>query len=73
MENAYNIIIEKTNDWYIGYVEELPGVNSQGETLEEIRNNLKEAIELIITTNRELVKKELSGSNYTTETIKVNI
>ena len=38
---------------FIGYVAELPGANTQGETLEEVRENLTEAIELILNANRE--------------------
>jgi predicted RNase H-like HicB family nuclease len=38
---------------FIGHVAELPGTNTQGETLEEARENLSEAIELILTSNRE--------------------
>jgi len=45
---------------YIGYVEELPGANTQGETLEETRNNIIEAIELVIQSNRQLAEEELS-------------
>jgi predicted RNase H-like HicB family nuclease len=37
---------------YIGYVAELPGANTQGETLEEVRENLSEAIELILNSTR---------------------
>jgi predicted RNase H-like HicB family nuclease len=39
---------------YIAYVEELPGSNTEGETLEEARENLREAVELILEANREL-------------------
>ncbi len=38
---------ERSGDWWIGYVEELPGANTQGRTLEEARENLREAIQLI--------------------------
>jgi predicted RNase H-like HicB family nuclease len=48
MESTYTAIFEKVDDWYIGYVEELPGANTQGRTLEETRENLHEAIELIL-------------------------
>jgi len=57
MESIFTAIFEKTNDWYIGYVEELPGANTQGRTLEEARENLREAIELILLSNRELAEK----------------
>ena len=47
---------------YIGYVAELPGANTQGETLEEARENLNEAIQLILETNREEFEKRLTPS-----------
>ena len=42
----------------MGYVEELPGANTQGATLDEARENLKEAVELIIEANRELAQSK---------------
>jgi len=45
---------------YIGYVAELPGANTQGETLEEVRENLGEAIQLILEANREQFEKNFS-------------
>ena len=47
---------------FIGYVNELPGANTQGETLEEVRENLTEAIELILNSNREKFEKNFSSS-----------
>lgn len=46
---------------YISYVEELPGANTQGKTLEENRENLKEAGELVIEKNRQLIEDETQG------------
>ena len=45
---------------YIGYVAELPGANTQGETLEEVRENLAEAIQLILEANREQFESQLT-------------
>jgi predicted RNase H-like HicB family nuclease len=45
---------------YIGYVAELPGANTQGETLEEVRENLIEAAQLILDANREATEKRLT-------------
>ena len=56
MVSEFTAIFEKDGDWWVGFVEELPGANTQGATLEEARENLKEAIALIIETNRELAK-----------------
>jgi predicted RNase H-like HicB family nuclease len=47
---------------YIGYVAELPGANTQGETLEEVRSNLREAIQLILEANREEFERQYSPS-----------
>ncbi len=58
MENTLTAVFEKVQEGYIGYVEELPGANTQGKTLEEARKNLKEAIELVFESNRQLVEEE---------------
>jgi len=57
MSREFTGVIEKRGDWYVGYVEELPGVNTQGRTLKEVRENLREATQLIIEANRELMAK----------------
>jgi len=57
MQREFTSVIEKRGNWYIGYVEELPGVNTQGKTLKEVRENLKEALHLIIEANRDLAIK----------------
>ena len=46
---------------FIGFVEELPGANTQGDTLEEVRENLKEAVQLVLEANRELAERSLVG------------
>jgi len=73
MESVFTAIFEKADDWYIGYVEELPGANTQGKTLEEARENLHEAIELILLSNRELAERGLLGKEFIREEIKVAI
>lgn len=47
MQRKLTTVIEKRGHWYIGTVDEMPGVNTQGRTLRELRRNLKEAIQLI--------------------------
>ncbi len=44
----------KVPEGYIAYVEELPGANTQGDTLEKARENLREAVEMVLQANREL-------------------
>ena len=60
------IFEEAEEGGYIGYVAELPGANTQGETLEEVRENLQEAIELILSSNHEQFKKTFSSSGRVT-------
>lgn len=43
---------------YIAYIEEIPGVNTQGETLEEAKENLYDALELVFEVNREISQRE---------------
>jgi predicted RNase H-like HicB family nuclease len=71
MDNNFTAVFERDGDWWIGYVEELPGANTQGETLEEARENLKEAISLVLEANRELAEQELVGKNVVKEQILV--
>jgi len=63
----FTAIFEQEGDWWIGYVEELPGANTQGRTLNEVRENLKEAIQLILGSNRELAQLETEGKNVIRE------
>ncbi len=52
---------------YIAFVEELPGANTQGATLEEARENLQEAVTLVLDANRELAERSLAGQVVTRE------
>ncbi|MEI7781049.1 MAG: type II toxin-antitoxin system HicB family antitoxin [Planctomycetota bacterium] len=52
---------------YIGFVEEIPGANSQGETLDEVRENLREAVQLVLEANRELAEQALIGQKVERE------
>jgi predicted RNase H-like HicB family nuclease len=58
MKRQFTSIIEKRGRWYVAYIEEIPGVNTQGRTLAEARRNLKEALKMVIETNRELASKQ---------------
>ncbi len=57
MEHQFTSVIEKRGKWYVAYVEEIPGVNTQGRTLAEARLNLKEALAMVIESNRELAAR----------------
>ena len=58
MRREFTAVIEKKGRWYVGTVEEIPGVNTQGRTLAEVRRNLKEAISLIVEANRSLAARQ---------------
>lgn len=62
-------IYQKVPEGYIGFVEELPGANTQGETLKETRANLLEAIELVLAANRVLVEASLEGQDVIRESL----
>jgi predicted RNase H-like HicB family nuclease len=52
---------------YVAFIEELPGANTQGDTLDEARENLREAAEMVLEANRELAQKSLAGQSVTKE------
>lgn len=54
----FTAVFQRSGKWWAGYVEELPGVNTQGATLDEARENLKEALVLVLQANRELARRE---------------
>jgi predicted RNase H-like HicB family nuclease len=57
----------KVPEGYIAFVEELPGANTQGDTLEEARENLQEAVALVLEANRELAERSLAGKTVVRE------
>jgi predicted RNase H-like HicB family nuclease len=52
MSSHYTAVIQKRELWWIGWIEEIPGVNSQGETREELFANLQSALEEVLEMNR---------------------
>jgi len=69
----FTAVYEQDGKWWIGYVEELPGTNTQGRTLAETRENLKEAVQLIIEANRELARRENKGKKIIREDLMVAV
>jgi predicted RNase H-like HicB family nuclease len=59
----------KVSEGYIAFVEELPGANTQGETLEEARRNLEEAVTMVLHANREMSEQSLMGSDVIRENL----
>lgn len=55
----FTAVFRKVSQGYVGFLEELPGANTQGSTLEEARRNLSEAAELVLEANRALAEEDL--------------
>ena len=73
MKGEFTTVIEKRGKWYVGYIEEISGVNTQGKTLKEVEENLKEALTLIIEANRELTRKSIESPDVIRGTIAIEI
>jgi len=61
MERTFEANIEKRDKWCIGWVDAVPGAFSQGRTITEVEENLKEAVQLMLESQRELREKETGG------------
>ncbi|MGH7129292.1 MAG: type II toxin-antitoxin system HicB family antitoxin [Planctomycetaceae bacterium] len=57
----YSAVVQQGGDWWIGWVEEVPGVNSQGRTREELLDNLRDALEEALEMNRADARAAASG------------
>jgi len=68
----FTAIIEKSEDgWFVGQIEEVPAAISQGRTIEELRINLLDALNLLFESNKIELKKEYAGKQVTRESLKV--
>ncbi len=72
MQNEFTAVFRKVPEGYIGYVEELPGANTQGETLDEARANLEEAVRLVLEANRVLAEEEIAGVEVIRERLRIS-
>jgi predicted RNase H-like HicB family nuclease len=64
---TFTAVFMPVPEGYIGFIEEIPGANSQGETLDEVRENLREAVQLVLQANRELAEQALIGQKVERE------
>lgn len=71
MQVQLTAVFKKVPEGYIGFVEELPGANTQGATLEETRANLMEAIQMVLEANRALAQESLQGQDVIREPVKI--
>ena len=62
MQLQFTAVFQRVPEGYIGFVEELPGANTQGATLDEARANLREAVTLTLEANRALAEEDLRVS-----------
>jgi predicted RNase H-like HicB family nuclease len=67
MQIQLTAVFRKVPEGYIAFVEELPGANTQGATLDEARANLEEAVMLVLEANRALAEEELQGAEVIRE------
>lgn len=72
MQVQFTAVFQKRPDGYIAFVEELPGANTQGATLDEARANLAEAVQLILEANRALAEEELQGQDVIREPLRIH-
>ena len=67
----YTVVVVKSGKWYAGYIKELPGAHSQGKTVKEVKENLKEAVKMVLESNyRHFVKGQ---NKVLEERIAVNL
>ena len=72
MKIVLTAVFRKVPSGYVAYVEELPGANTQGATLEEARANLEEAIDLVLEANRDLAMADLGDIEVIREPLRLS-
>lgn len=68
----FTAVFRRVPQGYVGFIEELPGANTQGKTLRETRANLKEAVKLVLEANRSLAEETLKNEQVIREPIEVS-
>ena len=69
MKVQFTAVFRRFPEGYAAFVEELPGANTQGATLEEARADLEEAVQLVLAANRELAEEDLRGQEIIRESL----
>ncbi|OGF63497.1 hypothetical protein A2926_01825 [Candidatus Giovannonibacteria bacterium RIFCSPLOWO2_01_FULL_44_40] len=57
-KSQFTAVYKKHGKLYVGWIEEVPGVNTQGKTIKSVKQNLREALGLVLAANREIAKRE---------------
>ena len=71
MQVQFTAVFQQVPEGYIAFVEELPGANAQAPTLEEAREQLEEAVALVLEANRDLAEEQLRGVNVIREALRL--
>jgi predicted RNase H-like HicB family nuclease len=69
----FTAVYQNVGQGWIGYVEEIPGANTQGATIDEVRENLKDAVRLIVESNREIARRGFAGKDVVREDLLVSV
>ena len=69
----FTAVFRKVPEGYIGFVQELPGANTQGPSIEEVRANLAEAVELVLDANRTLSEESIKGEDVIREPLVISV
>lgn len=72
MDLQFTAVFREVPEGYIGFVEELPGANTQGATIEEARANLQEAVAMVLEANREIAQQTAGTGTVIREPLKVS-
>lgn len=70
---VYEEVPKEEGGGYVAYVEELPGAITQGDTLEEARDNLRDAVEILIEANRTLARETQTGHRVIHEPMAISL
>lgn len=70
---TFTAVFRKVPEGFMGFVEELPGANTQGASLDEARENLREAIRLVLDANRAIARESVSGAEVIREPLEVTV
>ena len=72
-EREFTAIYQQDGEWYVGWAEELPGAVGQGRTLDEARDDLRNAIVLLLEVNREIAEKGRAGRPCVREPLRIAV
>ena len=64
VNRVFTAVYKKTGKWFSAWIEEIPGVNTQGRTKKEAQENLKDALLLVLSANREVASKQNTRGIY---------